>query len=125
MPRVIHFDLKAQEPERAIRFYSDVFGWSANKWDGPMDYWLISTGDESAPGINGGLSRSQDAIVPDRTINTIDVPNVDEYVAKITDHGGKVIMPKMPIPGVGYMAHCQDTEGNTFGIIQMDPSAQA
>ena len=54
--------------------------------------------------------------------NTVDVPSVDEYVDKVTASGGKVIMPKQAIPGVGYMAYLQDTEGNTFGIMQMDQS---
>jgi predicted enzyme related to lactoylglutathione lyase len=121
MPRVIHFELFADEPERAATFYSDVFGWNLNKYPGPEDYWLISTGEENAPGINGGLARR----APNRTAttNTIDVPSVDEFAEKILAAGGKIIAPKMPIPGVGYLAYCQDTENNVFGIIQNDPSA--
>ena len=58
------------------------------------------------------------------TINTIDVPSVDESVTKILAAGGKVLRPKMAVPGVGYMAYCEDTEGNVFGIMQEDTAAR-
>jgi hypothetical protein len=58
------------------------------------------------------------------TINTIGVPSVDEFVGRVTRHGGKVVMPKMAIPGVGYQAYCQDPGGNLFGIHQSAPSAK-
>jgi predicted enzyme related to lactoylglutathione lyase len=122
MPRPVHFDFPADDPERAIRFYSDVFGWKFEKWEGPMEYWLISTGPKEAPGVDGGMGRRGN---PDMgVVNTIDVPSVDEYVRKITAAGGKVLQTKMAIPGVGWYATCQDTEGNAFGIMQDDPSAK-
>ncbi len=58
-------------------------------------------------------------------INTIGVDSVDDSVAKIVANGGKVVEPKMPIPGIGYFAYCLDTEGNAFGVMQSDPSASA
>jgi hypothetical protein len=121
MPRVVHFDIPVDNTERASRFYSAVFGWTVQKWDGPEAYWLVTTGEDGQPGINGGLMQRCDPSAS--VVNTIDVPSVDEYVAKITEHGGKVVLPKMAVPGVGYLAHCQDTEGNTFGVIQFDMSA--
>jgi predicted enzyme related to lactoylglutathione lyase len=123
MPRVIHFDIAAHEPERAVRFYSEVFGWQVRKWDGPMDYWLIQTGPDGEPGIDGGLS-VREAGAALTTMNTIGVPSVDEFVEKITRNGGKVTMSRTAIPGVGYFASCEDTEGNAFGIMQSDPSAR-
>ena len=122
MPRVIHFEIPADNPDRAVRFYSDVFGWQFKKWEGPMEYWLITTGADGQPGINGGMLRR--AQPGSGTVNTIDVPSVDEYVANIEKKGGQVVLPKMPIPGIGYLAYCQDPEGNTFGIMQADPSAK-
>ena len=120
MPRVVHFELSADDPERATKFYSEVFGWQINKWDGPEDYWLVTTGDAGTPGIDGAIMRR----MPGATvINTLDVPSVDEYVAKITAAGGTVVAPKMAIPGIGYFAYCNDTEGNTFGIMQSDTAA--
>jgi predicted enzyme related to lactoylglutathione lyase len=124
MPRVIHFEIPADQPERASRFYNDVFGWNIQKWEGSEEepYWLVMTGENGAPGINGGLMRRMQPGTS--TVNTIDVPSVDEYVARITENGGKVVMPKMPVPTVGWLAYCQDTEGNTFGIMQMDEAAK-
>ncbi len=123
MPRVVHFELSAEDPDRAKKFYDQVFGWKFEKWSGPMDYWLISTGGDNQPGSGGGLRRREGG-APANTVNTIDVPSVDEYSTKIGKSGGKVIAPKMAIPGVGYLVMCQDTEGTTFGIIQFDKQAE-
>lgn len=122
MPRVIHFELQADQPERAVNFYKTVFGWKIDNWGGPEEYWLIETGPVDKPGINGAIMRRNPINGP--TTNTIDVPSVDEFAAKITANGGKIIAPKMPIPGVGWFAYCQDTEGNIFGIMQPDPKAK-
>lgn len=122
MPRPIHFDLTADNPERAIKFYQSVFGWKFQKWDGPMEYWMATTGDDKEKGINGGLSKKGESGMP--SMNTIGVPNVDDFSKKVEDSGGKILQPKMPIPGVGFFATCQDTEGNIFGIIQEDQNAK-
>lgn len=123
MPRVVHFDLGAESPERAAKFYEVVFGWKAQKWGGgPMDYWLVVTGPDGEPGINGGISRRRSGSEP--VMNTIGVPSVDEYIEKVKAGGGQVVRPKGPIPGVGWFAQCQDTEGNLFGLMQTDPSAK-
>jgi hypothetical protein len=121
MLRVTHFEISVDDPERAIKFYADAFGWKIKKWEGPMDYWLITTGPEDQPGIDGGLMKREHPGAS--TTNTIDVPSVDEFISKITEAGGKIIAPKQSIPGVGYFAYCQDTEGNTFGIMEEDTSA--
>ncbi|MBI3670883.1 MAG: VOC family protein [Acidobacteria bacterium] len=122
MSRVIHFEIPADNPERASKFYSDVFGWKFQKWAGPMDYWLITTGDSGEPGINGGLLRRQQPGAS--TVNTVGVASVDKFLPVITKNGGKVVAPKMAIPGVGYAAYCQDPEGNVFGVFQDDPGAK-
>jgi uncharacterized protein len=120
MPRVIHFELTADDPERAVTFYQDVFGWQINKWDGPQDYWLITTGEAGTPGIDGAIMRREHNT---SVINTVDVASVDEAIAKVTASGGTVVAPKMAIPGIGHFAYCKDTEGNMFGVMQSDPSA--
>jgi len=122
MLRFVHFDISADEPERAVKFYTDVFSWKIDKWDGPMDYWLVTTGPDNEPGINGGIAERKDPA--ERVTNTIDVPSVDEFIEKITQAGGKVFAPKMPIQGVGYFALCLDTEGNPFGIMEEDLNAK-
>ena len=121
MPRPIHFELTAEDPDRASRFYADVFGWKFTRWDGPNEYWLAQTGEQGAHGIDGGLMRRAPGM--NGTTNTIDVPSIDEHVSKIERGGGSVIVPKMAVPGIGWMAYCQDTEGNMFGIMQLDEGA--
>ena len=122
MLRVVHFEINADDPERAIKFYSDVFGWKINKWEGPVDYWFVTTGPDDRPGINGGIMKRPSPSAS--TVNTINVPSIDDYMAKVKDADGKIIGEKTAIPGVGYLAYCLDTEGNTFGIIQEDSSAK-
>ena len=122
MSRVVHFELGVSNPERAIKFYSGVFGWTIQKYDGPMDYYLVDTGDPKEPGINGGLVVNKDA--QPRTVNTIAVENLEDFMKKVEGAGGKIVVPKTPIPGVGWLAYFNDTEGNLVGMHQFDSSAQ-
>jgi uncharacterized protein len=121
MPRVVHFEVSADDPERAVAFYQQVFGWEIRKWEGPEDYWLIQTGPEGTPGINGGVFRRKG---PVGHVNTVDVPSIDDFAAKIEASGGTIAVPKMAIPGVGWLAYAKDTEGSIFGIMQADRSAK-
>ena len=122
MSRVVHFEIPADDPERATKFYTKVFGWKINKWEGGMDYWLVSTGDKSAPGIDGAIMQRSE--MASTVVNSVDVPSVDDFIKKVTKNGGKVVTPKTPIPGIGYFAYCKDTEGNMFGIMQPDMSVK-
>ena len=122
MPRIVHFEIPTDDPERASTFYRDVFDWNINKWDGPQEYWLAETGARDTPGIDGGLMRRMPEFPT--VVNTIGVDSVDEYTRKITEGGGTIVAPKMPIPGMGWLAYFKDTEGNTFGIMQPDSEAK-
>ncbi|MCE2503252.1 MAG: VOC family protein [Chlorobi bacterium] len=119
MSRIVHFEIMADKPDDLLSFYNNVFGWESHKWDGPMDYWLVKTGEEGV-GINGGVARKQEGFPS--VVNIIDVDSVDDFVAKIESAGGTIIIPKMPIPGVGWTAYANDPEGNMFGIMQADAS---
>ena len=121
MPRPIHFEIPAENPERAMEFYSNVFGWKFNKWSGPMDYWVISTGQPGEPGIDGGLMPRRDPNQP--CVNTVGIANIDESLRTVAAQGGTCVVPKMAVPGVGWLAYCKDTEGHIFGIMQMDAAA--
>ncbi|MDP4114893.1 MAG: VOC family protein [Bacteroidota bacterium] len=121
MNRITHFEIAAEKPDRAVEFYSNIFGWKISKWDGPTPYWLVSTG-EGSPGINGGIIEKTEQLPS--VINTIDVENLDSTIEKIVAAGGSIHFPKMVIPSVGYMAYCKDTEGNVFGVMQEDPNAK-
>ena len=121
MPRIVHFEIPADDPERAVEFYRKAFGWEIKKWEGPMEYWLVMTGPSSEPGIDGGIMKRGDV----KTItNTIDVPSLDEFISKVEDAGGAVLAPKMAVPGVGWFAYCADTEGNLFGLMESDTDAK-
>jgi predicted enzyme related to lactoylglutathione lyase len=122
MSRVIHFDLSANNPKRAAEFYQSVFGWKVNKWEGPEDYWLIQTGTENEPGVTGGIAGR---IKPEDTIAVVfDVESVDEVGEKVVKAGGVIREERKAIPGVGYLVMCRDTEGNTFGIMQIDETVK-
>jgi predicted enzyme related to lactoylglutathione lyase len=122
MPRVVHFELPADDPQRAIAFYEKVFGWTITKWGGPFDYWLVTTGSDDEPGINGAITPR---MRPEQvTTETIGVESVDDSLKKIVEAGGTITQPKQAVPGIGYVAYCTDTEGTLFGIIQPDMSAK-
>jgi hypothetical protein len=129
MPRPTHFEIQAGDPARAIKFYEAVFGWTFSKWEGPMPYWLVITGPDGTPGINGGLHPRMGPAPADGQavvafVCTVEVDNVDAYIAKTTAAGGKICVPKMPIPGIGWLAYGNDTEGNIYGMMQPDPAAK-
>ena len=126
MSRVVHFEVHVEDPERAIRFYSAMLGWTFTHWPGPWDYWMITTGPAEERGIDGGMLRRQGTIDGQAVIAyvcTVDVASVDDTLAKALEHGGQLALAKMPVPGVGWLAYAKDTEGNIFGMMQNDPSA--
>ncbi len=123
MPKVIHFEIPLDNPERATSFYSKTFGWKIDKYAGPEDYWLVTAGEEKEIGINGAFMRRGEAQMSQIGL-AIGVPSVDDFLKKLAQNGGKALTPKMPIPGVGYVAYFQDTEGNYLSIYQPDPSAK-
>ncbi|MHB8106349.1 MAG: VOC family protein [Candidatus Cryosericum sp.] len=116
MSRPIHFDVRAQDPARAIAFYRAAFGWTVEKWNGPIEYYLITTGSPREPGINGGLAPSSDEGVD--TNLTLGVASLEEAMASVTGAGGKIVGDIQTVFGVGRMVNCKDTEGNTFGLME-------
>ena len=109
----------AEDPERAAKFYGDVFGWNIRKWEGPHDYWLLATGE--GPGISGGMTKSKGKAL---SIVNIQVDDVDEAVAKVLAAGGELALAKEKVPGVGYIAYCKDTEGILISLFHPDPSVK-
>ena len=116
LPRVVWFDLGIDEPERAQKFYSEVFGWKVDRLPGALDYWLLSTGEDRRPGIDGGLVQRR--YPTETTTCWIEVPSVDECLARIVEHGGVALTPKAAGPGGAEYVYCQDTEGNVLGLIR-------
>ncbi|MHA1461277.1 MAG: VOC family protein [Promethearchaeota archaeon] len=122
MPKVIHFEINADDPVRASKFYEDVFNWKIKKWEGPMEYWTIDAGDEDEEGIGGGIQKREQP--EDQIFNYISVSSVDNFSKKIEESGGTLESPKLTVPGVGYFYMFKDTEGNKLGIMQEDDSAK-
>jgi predicted enzyme related to lactoylglutathione lyase len=125
-PTVVHFEIPADDVERARKFYSTLFGWKIEKAevkkDGDsMDYWMISTsGVSNDKSLGGGIMKRQDPQQPN--LNYIGVDSIDEYSRKIGELGGKVVMPKTEISDYGYFAVCMDTENNAFALWEhIDP----
>jgi hypothetical protein len=127
---VVHFEIPADDPEKLVGFYRDLFDWKVDKMPGDtMEYWMVSTvptDDKGMPtepgGINGGLYRRQ--APQQQPINYINVESVDQYVQKAKGLGASVIVEKMPVPGMGWFAQLLDPQGNAFAIWQEDSSAK-
>jgi predicted enzyme related to lactoylglutathione lyase len=120
MPTLVHFEIPADDTDRARKFYTGLFSWEFNEIP-DMDYWLITTGGEKAA-VGGGMMKRQS---PGQSItNYIDVSSVDDYAAKIEKLGGKVVLPKTAIPGMGYFLIFTDPENNPLGIWEDNKEAK-
>jgi predicted enzyme related to lactoylglutathione lyase len=125
MARVVHFEIDADDPARAARFYSDAFGWDVRQWSGGApDYWLAGTGPEGKPGINGGIQPREVGTANHGFTCTLDVASLDDAIGKVMAAGGVVVRQRHAVPGVGWIAYARDTEGNLFGMMQADPHAK-
>jgi uncharacterized protein len=119
MSRVIHFELPSTDYSASQTFYETVFGWKFTQYAG-MDYWLISTGEPGAPGIDGALGGAATGMKA--TVVTIDVANIDESMRQIEASGGQLLSPKNEIPGVGWMAYFREPGGTVLGVFQASPN---
>jgi predicted enzyme related to lactoylglutathione lyase len=119
---IVHFEIPADDVEKLRKFYSALFGWKIEKMPGPVEYYGIETvpvtkkGIPERPGVNGGMMKKQNP--EHKPVNYIAVESVDAYIEKIAALGGKVIVPKMEVPGIGWWALALDPEGNQFAIMQ-------
>jgi predicted enzyme related to lactoylglutathione lyase len=125
MGRVIHFEIHADDPERAVAFYTTLFGWKANRFS-DQEYWLISTGD--GEGIDGAIMKRIDGrpnmgSAVNAFVCTIQVDDCDAAVADAVEAGATIALPAFDIPNVGRVAYLIDTEGNIFGVLSSDVAA--
>ncbi len=123
MPTIVHFNIPADDPERARNFYESLFDWKIEQLPGPIPYFLIETTDlEGNPGVGGGMAQRQE---PDERITQfIGVDSIDAHIEKVEALGGSVVAPMMTVPGWGYLALCRDTEQNLFGLWEEDSEAR-
>ncbi len=122
MGRILSFEMQVPNPEASIEFYGKAFGWEFAKLPGPTDYWVIRTGNADAKGIDGGIMKSPDGAT--RTVNSIAVDSIDDYLAAVTANGGTIVVPKVTMPGMGYLAYFTDPNGVIMGVSQADPNAK-
>lgn len=130
MQRVIHFEIHAEDPERALKFYEECFGWTTQRWASDQPYYLLTTGDDAKPGINGGLMRRRGpGPASGQPLNSyvciIESKDLDADILRVKAAGATVALEKIAVPGVGYSAYFKDPEGNLFGLHQPDSSVKA
>ncbi|MFN2164726.1 MAG: VOC family protein [Anaerolineae bacterium] len=117
---IVYFEIPADDLQRARSFYGQLFGWQFEEMPGMDDYLTFRTGTEEGS-LGGGLWKRQNA--QQGITNYIGVDDVEQYVAKIKELGGAVVVPKQPVPGMGWFAWCSDPEGNTFAVWENDEAA--
>lgn len=122
----IYMEIQADDVQRAIGFYSVVFGWKFDEVKGfPIEYWHFQT----ERGNGGGILKRPVPKPPSMTgtnafVCSFEVPDFDATADKALKAGGIVAMPKFAVPGKCWQGYFQDTEGNTFGIFQVDENAK-
>lgn len=124
---IIQFEIHASDPNKLIGFYQAMFGWQFKQWPG-VDYWAIDLQAAQHPSINGGMIRRMGAApVTGGPVSgfvcTVQVPSVDAALAQAVSLGGLVALPKMAIPGVGWLGYVKDPDGNILGVSTLDASA--
>ncbi|MET1087032.1 MAG: VOC family protein [Arthrobacter sp.] len=129
MGGVVHFEIPADDQERARKFYQEALGWRIDPVPG-MDYNMVittpmdeSTGQPTQPGaINGGMMARDGQIT--HPVITVDVPDIDATLRTVEQLGGSVVLPKNEIPGMGYFAYFKDPENNVMGLWENLPADQ-
>lgn len=122
MSAIVHFDVPAEDVERAKKFYAALFDWKYQSFP-EMQYNLITTTNlDGTPGVGGGLGKRMDP--SQRMTNYFGVPSIDTAMKQVSELGGKLISGKMAVPGMGFLANCMDTEGNAFGLWEENAQAK-
>ena len=120
MTTIVHFDISADDVQRARKFYEKLFGWKIYKYPHSTEeyFYVETTKPNGEQGLSGGISKREK---PNHKItNYIEVDSIDDSLIQVKRFGGKIIEPKAEIPTVGFMARCEDTEGNIFGLLEVE-----
>jgi uncharacterized protein len=123
MDSIVHFEIPADDPKRASKFYSDVFGWQIQPMEG-MPYWMLITTEldqqnrmPKNPGaINGGMGKRDGPLKS--IVVTVSVKDIDKALKTIEAKGGKTVQAKQPVGDMGFTAYFKDSEGNVVGLWQ-------
>jgi predicted enzyme related to lactoylglutathione lyase len=125
MGRVIHFEIHADDLDRAESFYTGLFGWTVQRWEGaPVDYRLLTTGPDGEPGIDGALTTRHDpapdtSAGPHAFVCTIQVESIGDTETAVAEAGGRQVTDRVEVPNVGLLSYFTDTEGNVFGALEL------
>ncbi len=112
---VVHWEFWSRDPQKISVFYEKIFDWKT-QFIPEIQYHLVSTGGHG--GIDGGIMTPKPGPWPGNMAMYIDVDNLETYVNKIKEAGGKIIVDKQTIPGVGFFALFEDPDGRVLGIWQ-------
>lgn len=127
MPRVIQFAIGASDPEQQAEFYQKTLGWRITREElaapwGKIPFWKIETGGKDQPGIDGFMLQGpQPGAI---TVNVVEVASLDEAVHRVEQQGGKILEGRQPVPGIGWLAVCQDPQGMMFDLLEPDANAE-
>jgi len=121
--RVVHFELPADNLERAKTFYQKAFGWDISQFPG-MEYHMVNTAEidkqtqmpKAVGAINGGMTKRNNEVK--NTVITVDTQDIDAALKNIEKLGGKTVQKKQPVADMGFTAYFKDTEGNIVGLWQ-------
>ena len=123
MATIVHFDLPAEDLERAASFYEKLFGWKFERMPGPIEYYRIMTFDEHGrPSLGGGMGKKNEW---DTGItNYVGGDSVQDALSRTIELGGKVVLPQTEVGEFGYLAVCLEMEGNKFGTWENKPDSK-
>ncbi len=119
--RPVHFEIPASDTGKVAAFYTGVFGWTAQRWEGGTDYVFLLTGSDPAAGIDGAVMPREDAT---DTVNVLEVDDLEASLERLKQFGGTVVTEPGPVSGVGIFSYVNDPDGNRFGLIQLNPPGQ-
>jgi predicted enzyme related to lactoylglutathione lyase len=121
MGKVVHFEIPAEDPEKTVSFFKNVFGWNFTKW-GDTDYFLTESGPKGEPGIEGAVMKRNHPDQP--VVNTIQVDDIDRVMKSISENGGEIVVPGQTIPGVGTHCYFRDPSGYIHGAMQPEEGSK-
>lgn len=120
MAKVVHFEIPVDDAERASTFYREALGWEIAGY-GDEQYWLVTAGAEDEPGADGALIGRGD--IHRTPVLVVGVESLDGALTKVEQAGGRVVQGRLEIPGVGWSAYIEDSEGNTVGLFEPNMGA--
>lgn len=122
MATIVHFDINADDPALLGSFYGKLLDWKITAVPGMNYYFIETAGLNGGKGIGGGISQ-RSAETWKGITSFIGVASIDATISRVTELGGKVLLPRQRIPGYGYNAICADPENNVFGLFEEDAGA--